>query len=507
MATIPRTVESIETINRLSRRRFLGALGGAALVGGLATTLDPALAAATWAPTAATGSPFVQPEVLASSGGRLAVKLVAEPAKVPYRSGRRFAYTFNGSTPGPTLRVRPGDRLTITLVNRLGETTNLHTHGLHVSPSGRADNVFVSIPDGGRRTYVYDIPADHKSGTFWYHPHMHGIVAPQVSGGLAGAIVVEDAIDELPELAAATERVLVLSDPAIGSSSNVLDVSMMERMLGREGDAILVNGIEAPTITSRAGALEHWRIVNASPSRYYRLALDGHPFELIATDGGRLAEPRTEDELLLAPGERAEVLVRPHTAGSYHLDTLAYDRGGVGGGRGRRSPSTGQARVATLAVAGSAAPAGIPSALAPADTLALPSATGRRALVLAMAMGPGGTGGGMSNGGEGSFTIDGKSFDHHRTDITTKLGRVEDWTITNASTMDHPFHLHVWPFQIIDRTDGVPIAPGWKDTINVPAGHAVTVRVPILDIDGRTVYHCHILDHEDLGMMGVIQVS
>ena len=114
----------------------------------------------------------------------------------------------------------------------------------------------------------------------------------------------------------------------------------------------------------------------------------------------------------------------------------------------------------------------------------------------------------MGGGGAGrSFTIDGKAFDPARTDIRSKLGRVEDWTLTNTSTMDHPFHLHVWPFQVVARSDGAPITPGWKDTVNVPAGESVTVRTPLTGISGRTVYHCHILDHEDLGMMGVIEVT
>jgi FtsP/CotA-like multicopper oxidase with cupredoxin domain len=122
-------------------------------------------------------------------------------------------------------------------------------------------------------------------------------------------------------------------------------------------------------------------------------------------------------------------------------------------------------------------------------------------------------GGGMGGGGGGMggqtdrFMIDGRSFDPARTDISTRLGRVEDWTVRNASVMDHPFHLHVWPFQVLDRSDGQPVLPGWKDTINVPAGSSVRIRIPFTDIGGRTVYHCHILDHEDLGMMGVINVT
>jgi FtsP/CotA-like multicopper oxidase with cupredoxin domain len=115
----------------------------------------------------------------------------------------------------------------------------------------------------------------------------------------------------------------------------------------------------------------------------------------------------------------------------------------------------------------------------------------------------------MGGGGRGmsSFTINGESFDPGRTNLEVAAGDTEDWVITNTSAMDHPFHLHVWPFRVIDRTSGPDDVPGWKDTVNVPAGESVTIRVPFTDIAGRTVYHCHILDHEDLGMMGVINVG
>ena len=116
-----------------------------------------------------------------------------------------------------------------------------------------------------------------------------------------------------------------------------------------------------------------------------------------------------------------------------------------------------------------------------------------------MTMGMGGS------GGDGQFRIDGRSFDAGRVDITTALGTTEDWVIHNTSTMDHPFHLHVWPFRVVERSDGAALPSGWKDTVNVPAGQTVRLRIPFHDIPGRTVYHCHILDHEDLGMMGVIE--
>ena len=495
----------------LSRRQLLAGLGaGGVLIatGGLAACARTSTPSGRSAAGGSDSPPeFMQPHELISSNGRLDVTLVAAVATVPYSAGHRWALTYNGTTPGPTLRVRPGDLLAVTLDNRLDAPTNLHTHGLHVSPEGDSDNVFVMVDPGKQHTYRYEIPADHPSGTFWYHPHHHGTVAPQVFAGLAGTIIIEDAIDDLTELAAATSRVLVLADPNIGETAAVVAVSPMEAMMGRQGDAIVVNGLPQPRMSTRTGALEHWRIVNASPSRYYALRLDGLPLHLIATDGGRLDAPHPVDEIVLVPGERAEVLVPVSAAGSHVLTTRGVDRGGMGmggmqGGMGR-GDAAGQADgatiVASLVVEGAAAPApALPSVLrnqgAPSDEV-----TRTRDVTLSMTMGMGGT------GGDGQFLIDGRSFDENRVDVTTRLGTTEDWVIHNTSPMDHPFHLHVWPFRVIDRSDGKPIAPGWKDTVNVPAGESVRVRIPFRDLAGKAVYHCHILDHEDLGMMGVIE--
>ena len=458
------------------------------------------------------GAPFAQPKVLSSRDGRLELTLRAEAGTVPFGDGHRFAYTYNGTSPGPTLRVRPGDRLVITHENHLDEPTNIHTHGLHVSPSGDADNVFVEIAPGGSHTYTYEIPADHRSSLCWYHPHHHGMVAPQLGGGLFGGIIVADDIDATPAMVGSTERLLVLNDPRIGDTSAVVTASGMAVMGGREGDGALVNSLATPTVTTAAGSLERWRILNASPSRYYRLALDGHRFHVIGTDGGRLARPVTLSEVLLAPGERTEVVVAPSTAGSYRLRTLGYDRGspGMGGGGmmgGGGSTSGADPQVlATMVVTGSAPAAVIPDALAGPGTLDAGAAGAERPVELAMG-GGGMGGGGMGGGGMMSFTINGRSFDPNRTDITASAGATEDWILTNTSGMDHPFHLHAWPFRVIERSSGPTDLPGWKDTVNVPAGGTVRIRIPFTDITGRTVYHCHILDHEDQGMMGTIEVG
>ncbi len=489
------TLGTMQTPNP-TRRRFLGFVGAAGASAWLAGCFrDPDAGRITVSPN---GSSFAEPEVLSSESGRLELTLRAEPNDIPWGDSTRYGYTYNGNTPGPTLRVKPGDQLTIHLENQLDADTNLHTHGLHVSPSGNGDNIFVRVPPGGSRTYSYQIPADHRSGLFWYHPHAHGTVAPQVAAGLAGAIVITDQIDELPEMAGSTERTWILSDPPIGEGSGILDASGMDRMQGREGNKVLVNGIEQPDITTQAGVLERWRIVNASSSRYYRLGLDDHPLHIVATDGGRIAKPVSVSEILLSPGERAEFFVRPSKPGSYAFRALEYDRGGMGMGMGGGMMGGGggseELAVATMTVTGDAAPAALPAGLVDADTLIVPAHSASRVLELGM----GGGGGGQMM----SFTIDDKIFDGDRTDITAGLNTVEEWEIRNTSPMDHPLHLHVWSFLVADETLGSV----WKDTINVPANQSVKVVVPFAAIPGRTVYHCHILDHEDLGMMGVIDV-
>lgn len=457
------------------------------------------------AATGSGGDPFTSPPELRSAGGLLEVALVAAPAMLPWDGAERYALTYNGGATGPTLRLRAGDTLRVRLENHLDTPTNLHTHGFHVSPGGTSDNIFLMVDPGASQTYEYRIPADHPSGLFWYHPHHHGEVAPQVAGGLAGAIVIEDALDDDPVLRASTERILVLTDPRIGTDASVLRATAAEKRQGREGDLVLLNGVLQPTAATPAGGWEHWRILNASSSQYHGLTVEGAAMTLLGLDQGRLDAPRPVDSLVLTPGQRAEVLVGIGTSTVTLLDT-PIDRGatmGMGGGGmggGGMSGSTGGTAGAPLAVltltpTGTApAPTSGGPALGPARP-DIATVDARRTLRMgAMSM------------GNGEFVIDGKAFDAERTDTTARLGTVEEWTITNDSMMDHPFHIHVWPFAVIDPAidaDG----PVWRDTVNIPTRGSVTVRIPFTDIGGRTVYHCHILDHEDLGMMGVVDVT
>lgn len=476
----------------ISRRRAvqlsaLGLLSTAAGASGLAwqrqSSLSPVLGAA-----------FSEPSTVRSANGLLRLRLEAREGFLTVAGHQVVAYGYNGSLPGPTLRLRPGDRLQVQLVNHLRAVTNLHVHGLHVSPEANGDNVFVAIEPGQSFDFDYQLPTDHPPGVYWYHPHHHGTVADQVFGGLYGAIVVDDP----QEFPVARERVLVVSDITLDAGGRLQQPSAMSQMQGREGALVLVNGQAAPALVMRPGERERWRIVNACSARYVRLRLDGHHLDLLGIDSGRYAQPRRVDEVLLTTGNRADLLV---TAGDKAgtLTSLGVNRGGMGGMAGMAgvgAPSREVAVLATVRPSGPAVPGlpAPPAQPAPRD-LRSAEATTRRRLVFAMAMG----GSGMT------FTIDGKKFDPGRVDQAVTFGAMEEWTIANASPMDHPVHLHVWPMQIVAEA-GRPVPDiRWQDVVNVPAGSDVTVRILFDTFPGRTVFHCHILDHEDRGMMGVIQ--
>jgi FtsP/CotA-like multicopper oxidase with cupredoxin domain len=486
-------------VRPITRRQALqlGGLGGASIAIGTAglvwergSRLDPV-----------TGSDLTEPEVLRSRDGLLRVRLEAAESRIRVAGRDATVYGYNGNLPGPTLRLSPGNRLQVRLVNSLETVTNLHVHGLHVSPQGDSDNVFVSVEPGESFDYDYQLPEDHPPGVYWYHPHHHGMVADQVFRGLYGAIIVEDP-DPIP---VTRERVLVISDLTLDGDGQVVQPSTMGRMMGREGDLVLVNGQAAPRLSARPGERERWRIVNACSARYLRLRLDGQDCELLGIDSGRFPAPQSVDEIVLATGNRADLLVTTR-AGSASWETGSVDRGGMGMMSSLGDLSGGVGALATLRVEGDTALAlpAVPAQPTPEDLRAVEPAK-RRRITFAMGMG-----GGMGGGGEGegmgmSFTVDGREFDEVRIDQTVQQGSVEEWTLVNDSPMDHPIHLHVWPMQITEtagqEVDGVIR----QDVVNVPARSEVTARVSFDNYTGRTVYHCHILDHEDNGMMAVLE--
>jgi FtsP/CotA-like multicopper oxidase with cupredoxin domain len=479
----------------VSRRTVLGlgALGVATAAVGTAGVLTVTRPWRSTRDTVAGGS-LREPPALRSEDGSLEVTLTAASGAHDVAGARARTLGFNGGLPGPTLVVRPGDRLRIRLVNELDEPTNLHVHGLHVSPRDNGDNVFVEVAPGGSFDYEHRLPEDHPPGLFWYHPHHHGTVADQIYGGLYGAIVVEDS----DPVEVAAERLLVVSDLTLDADGQVVWPSPMEQMRGREGELVLVNGQARPHVVAGSGERQRWRVLNACTSRFLSLRLDGHELHLLGMDGGRYAEPVRTEQVLLAPGNRADLLVTVGR-GDGVLRAVPYDRGGMGMGMGgmMRDTQGGPMRLLDLRVTGAAEqPPGLPAFAAPRD-LRDEAVDAGHDLVLAMGMGM----------GRMSFTIDGREFAADRVDQAVAAGSVEEWTIHNDSPMDHPFHLHVWPMQVVEENGRLPDQPTWRDVVNVPARGSVRVRVAFDGFDGRTVYHCHVLDHEDRGMMGVVEAT
>jgi FtsP/CotA-like multicopper oxidase with cupredoxin domain len=361
------------------------------------------------------------------------------------------------------------------------------------------------VEPGESARYEYAIPEDHPSGTFWYHPHHHGTVADQMFGGLFGALLVA-----APEAAeTARERVLVVSDTTLTEDGEVAAVSRQQVMAGREGDLVLVNGQQRPRIDVTAGSAEHWRVVNACTSRFLELVLDEHTWGFLGYDGQALGEPDERNAVVLAPGNRADLLLQPQDAGDFTLRTLGHDRGGMGMMGGGASTTSAETTLAVVRVAAGTSPAAGSATSLPPRSRGLSrevadlrggAVDARRTITFTMGMGMG-----MGGGGGMTFGFDGREFDPQRVDQRVTLDTVEEWTIANASPMDHPFHLHVWPMQVVDAVDIDPSGrPDWRDVVIVPARGQVRVRLRFADFGGRTVYHCHILDHEDNGMMGVI---
>ena len=478
-------------INR--RQSFqMGAIGAAGIIiGGVGLSQTGPPWTTMSARVSGTGTQLVQPALVRSKNGVLRIELVVSRTEIDMAGTTAQMLTYNGSVPGPTWLVRPGDRLEVRLANNLDAPTNLHTHGLSVSPEGNGDNPFLSIGPGESFDYRFDLPDDHPTGVFWYHPHHHGSVADQVFSGLYGTILVEGD-DQIP---VCRDRVLVISDTTLERGGDVAIVSRSQVMMGREGELLLVNGQSKPQLLARPGERERWRVVNACTSRYLRLAVPDQAALLLGVDAGHENAPRRFDDVLLAPGNRADLLVTM-SLGTSEFVTLGYDRGSAMTGMMGDAELSGPASLATVVVEGDDIPvddSDIPERTSDRD-LRERGPVNRREITMTM----GGMGSGMA------FGFDDRRFDGERIDQSVTMGTVEEWTIRNPTTMDHPFHLHVWPMQIIEEGGTSLPDPTWRDVLNVPAGGSVKVLVDFARHPGRSVYHCHILDHEDAGMLAVV---
>ena len=489
-------------MGKLNRRQFmiLGAAGvGAALVGNW-------LRQETISSQPLPRSLANPVSLYKSNDGLLELDLEARENLVNIGEQQAYLLTYNGQIPAPRLEAKPGDKIRIHFTNNLTQPTNIHYHGLHIPVTGNADNVFLKIEPGTKLTYEFQIPSNHPSGTFWYHPHLHGLVAEQLFGGLAGLFILRGELDEIPEIKAAQEEFIVLQDFSIDERGRRSSSAGMSLMMGREGNVIAVNGRVNPNISLPANGLLRLRILNASTSRFYRLALENHTFYQIATDGNSLNKPIKIDELLLTPGQRADVLVEgDRRSGQYRLLNLPYDRGSMGMmGRGMMGGRRMMGRnnrdepiiLATVNYKSAVESLALPSQITSISALPKPQTVRRFELNH-----------GMNPMVGMAFLINGEPYSNQLIHTRVKLDTVEDWEISNTGVMDHPFHIHGNAFQVISRNGQPESLLAWRDTVLVKRGETVRIRISFRDFAGKTVYHCHVLDHEDLGMMGNLMIE
>lgn len=405
--------------------------------------------------------------------------------------------------------------------------TNFHTHGWHVSPKPPQDDVLLSIEPGCKYQVDVQVPADHFPGSFWYHTHWHGATGMQVASGVAGVLIIEGDIDQVPEIRNARERIFVFQQIYYNDKGLV---ESFDDVFGLKNPRpTTINGQLKPRIEMRPGEVERWRFVNAAffevlPLRVVHAGDAVQvPMNLIALDGVTIPEVRSVPVVELGPGNRADVLFKaPAAAGTYWI--IKSEAARVAG---EVEPTQ---IVAEIVVGGSPKddplPSRLPTGLVP-KLITDQEVRGAKEQRLTFSVDKVQ----RDPTGKPRFLINGKRFNPDEVNREPKLGSVEVWTIENASTQNHPFHIHVNPFQIVEYTvieNGaqkvVSIPPDervWHDTFLIPKATAdvpdckgsnaakcgyFKFRSRFENFPGKFVLHCHVLTHEDVGMMEIVEV-
>jgi FtsP/CotA-like multicopper oxidase with cupredoxin domain len=439
----------------------------------------------------------------------------------------RDAFAFDGANVAPVIRASPGDVIRITYVNdfppKSSETcavnpcmnmTNLHFHGLTVSPDAPQDDVLGMLAMPGQILhYRVQIPRDHPPGLFWYHTHPHGESHRQVLDGMSGALVIEGMERYAPQVRRLRERVIVVRSRSIEKDPHAAElrheVEIPSRGCGGETEKVeevfTVNGAVRPRIEIAPKERQFWRIVNASPDRYLDLQLDGQTFEIVALDGMPLAyrgpdgPTRTADHLLLSPAGRLEAIVTGPPSGTLRaLRSLCVDTGPDG------DPNPEMVLADLTQPSSDRAVSKSPPKQAHAlderrplykrlDLERFKKTTPEFTVIFTE----------DKNG----FYINNRKFAPDATPMTSaRVGTYQHWRIVNVTAELHPFHIHQVHF-LAYAENGVPLShPAWLDTVNVPYRGTVDVILDFTDpvIKGMSVFHCHLLNHEDKGMMAKI---
>ncbi len=436
-------------------------------------------------PTYQSGLPFAEPEALVARDGALTGKLVSAPGELDVSGAEVHGEGYNGTFIGPTLKLEPGDTIELGLENQLLQHTNIHFHGFHVDPGGDSDNVFRHILPGETGNYVVEVPETHDQGVFWYHSHMHTMSESQVFQGLSGMILIGDTRRLLPErFRDVKRRMLALKDLQVENGA------ILAANIDSDAPTVrTVNGLVDPVLGVRPGATEIWDIANIGADIFYDVAMEGATFQVVGEDGSPVFQNFAAEHLVMPPGKRWEVLVTFGDADELEFKTLAYDQ------QGDQYPET---RLMQVKVEGEAA-----EAIAPLDADENP---GTETDLLERPVAATRTWTFTEDDDTSEFFINGKEFDMDRVDVSPTLGTVEEWTLRNSTTEQHPFHIHINDFRVLSIGGKPYEAHGLQDTVILPPGEDVVVRISFDDFTGKFVFHCHILNHEDNGMMAVVDV-
>lgn len=402
---------------------------------------------------------------------------------------------------GPTIRVNSYVNASINFQNNLSEKSNIHWHGLKIPAKmdGHPEDV---VNPGNSFNYQFNV--NQRGGLSWYHPHPDRATARQAFQGLAGLFIINDAEEAALNLPSGIYEIpLVIQDKHFSSSGITYSPSMGEVMSGYMGETITVNGEVSPfaEVTTRFYRL---RVLNGSNARIYNLALSNNAdLIIIGNDGGLLKNPSNVKNILLAPGERLDVLVNfggLTAATEVFLESKVFNN--AGNAQGKQGFKILKFKITQTVSDSFTAPASLSSfnTVAPSS-----SSKTRNFIINAMQMS-----GGMNM--TGMHRINGKTYEKNRIDELVAANTTEIWVFDNSQGDEpHPMHLHGVHFQVWERSGGrgqlIPSESGWKDTVLVMPGEIVKIIIPFSTLTGVFVFHCHNLEHEDDGMMLQYQLT
>lgn len=419
-----------------------------------------------------------------SRHGVLQATLVAAPMDVHVGNVTFPGASYNGVYGGPVLRVHPGDLIRIHLVNNMPDGINLHFHGLRVTPLGRGDNMHVLVQSGDTYDYEFRIPPNHPPGLFWYHDHAHRAAEPHVMAGLSGALLIEGFASQIKGLENLPQKLVVLKDwQQNGCTAPDLKHDLHCRVVSINGGADWQDDL-------KPGASQLWRVTNQGANLILHLTAPGLHMRVVGRDGMPATDGQDSDKFDVMPASRVDILVHADAAGNFPLLATGVPTSGPSGFSVKR-------QLGSITAAG-------PPAAKPAPTLSFPhqqdmrawKIDSRRMIIFS------------ENISVNEFYVNGRRFDPLRTDVRAPLGNVEEWTIRNVTPDFHEFHIHQLSFQVTEINGVAQPFSGYVDDVKIPEQGEVKVIIPFTDptIIGHLMFHCHVLNHEDRGMMTMMEV-